>query len=154
MFTFQNLFAGVAGLSLIMLVFHLVAGGDLGGAVIWMLGAVIFMCAIQRLQGEEELGVPLWVGDSVIGGPRAVVSITDTRLASPMAVLDLIGARAVMPSRSPNLGVLASGCVPPILHVAYGVALSQRLGYVGVILLMSRGRRPEPGRRRARALRP
>ena len=35
MFTFHNLFAGAAGLCLIMLGVHLVAGGGLGGASIW-----------------------------------------------------------------------------------------------------------------------
>ena len=39
----------------------------------------------------------------------------------------------MMPRRRSNLGVLASGRVPPVLHVAYGVAFGQRLGYGGVI---------------------
>ena len=45
MFTFHNLFQGLAGLCLMMLVLHLVVGGGLGGAVIWTMGFAIFMCA-------------------------------------------------------------------------------------------------------------
>ena len=53
MFTFYNLFQGVAGLSLIMLVLHLVAGGGLGGAVIWTLGAVVFLCAANACRPKK-----------------------------------------------------------------------------------------------------
>ena len=53
MFTFNNLFAGVAGLCLMMLVLHLVVGGGLGGAVIWMVGAVVFLCASNACKGKS-----------------------------------------------------------------------------------------------------
>ena len=54
MFTFHNLFAGAAGLCLIMLGVHLVAGGGLGGASIWMFGAIILVCASNACKGKKK----------------------------------------------------------------------------------------------------
>ena len=46
MFTFQNLFQGLAGLSIWALIVGLVCGeASLTAAVIWTLGAVVFLCA-------------------------------------------------------------------------------------------------------------
>ena len=44
MFTFRNLFQAAAGLSLIMLIIHLVVGGGLLGAVIWSILTVLGLC--------------------------------------------------------------------------------------------------------------
>ena len=53
MFTFNNLFAGAAGLCLMALVLHLVVDGSLGGAVIWTVGAVVFLCASNACKGKK-----------------------------------------------------------------------------------------------------
>ena len=53
MFTFHNLFQGLAGIGLMMLVFHLMAGGGLGGAVIWTLGAVVLMCIANACKPKK-----------------------------------------------------------------------------------------------------
>ena len=54
MFTFHNLFHGIAGLSLVMLVLHLMADGGLGGAVIWTLGFVVAMCAANACKPKKS----------------------------------------------------------------------------------------------------
>ena len=53
MFTFHNLFQGLAGLSLIMLVLHLMVDGGLGGALIWTLGAVVLMCTANACKPKK-----------------------------------------------------------------------------------------------------
>ena len=48
-----TIFAGAAGLCLMALVLHLVVDGSLGGAVIWTVGAVVFLCASNACKGKK-----------------------------------------------------------------------------------------------------